>query len=40
MLRQIMIVASRSRDTLLPDVLGAVALMTALVIGLYLPGGY
>jgi len=39
MLRQIKSVVTRSRDTLLMDALGAAALMLALVIGLFLPGG-
>lgn len=38
MIRQIKAAARRSQDTLLADALGATALMTALVVGLYLPG--
>ena len=38
MLRQIKTVAESSRETLLSDALGVVALMVILVGGLYLPG--
>lgn len=38
MLRQIKTVAISSRETLLSDALGVVALMVILVGGLYLPG--
>lgn len=37
MLKQIKTAAIRSQDTLLADALGAVVLMGALVVGLYLP---
>ena len=38
MFKQIKAVVARSQDTLIYDALGAVALMTTLVVGLYLPG--
>ena len=38
MFKQIRAVVMRSQDTLIYDALGAVALMTTLVVGLYLPG--
>jgi len=38
MLKQIKTVVTRSQETLVADTLGAVALMAALVVGLYLPG--
>ncbi|MFK7937842.1 MAG: hypothetical protein AB8B82_00565 [Roseovarius sp.] len=38
MIRQIKAAARRSQDTLLADALGVTALMTALVVGLYMPG--
>ncbi len=38
MIRQIKDAARRSQDTLLADALGAMALMAALVVGLYMPG--
>ncbi|MDF1668914.1 MAG: hypothetical protein P1U83_04805 [Roseovarius sp.] len=38
MYSQIKAAVIRSQDTLLGDVLGVMALMTALVVGLYLPG--
>jgi hypothetical protein len=38
MIKQIKAAAIRSQDTILADALGAVVLMGALVVGLYLPG--
>ena len=38
MFKQIKGVVTRSQETLFADAVGAVALMTALVVGLYLPG--
>ena len=37
MFEQIKIVIERSRDTLLSDAIGAMALMVILVVGLHLP---
>lgn len=38
MMNQIKTAASRSRDTLMGDFIGAAALMVTLIGGLYLPG--
>jgi hypothetical protein len=38
MFKEIKEVAARSQETLVADALGAAALMTTLVMGLYLPG--